>query len=497
MRLSSFSILLCVLLMSTVVFAEDNKNAQPLDNMSDFTSSYVKKDVSVKEVALSGTPAPETDATTAPAVAPTTKEPVSIAATTKPVADTGLVSLNFQDVDIRNVLKVLAYKSGTNVVTTPEVTGTVTIQLNDVPWKKALDVILSTYGYGYERQGNIITVMPIDSLKKHREDTAALQEQEPLVTKTYLLSYAKASDIMDSINKIKSPKGTINFDARTNALIIREVSSNLELIDTVIKTLDSVTPQVLIEAKVVETTLGTDDKLGVDWAIKASATGSKRSLALPWNISDASNLLPAPAAAPTSTFTLGTLDATTVSAVFQMLSSKTDTNILSNPKIITLDNQPAKIVVGTQYPIPNYTYNADQGKMQVSGWEYKDIGIIFEVTPHVNNPGMVTLELHPVITDITGTVTVENTSLPQLSVEETRTKVMIEDGQTLVIAGLIKDKTEFTKGKVPFLGDMPILGEAFKKTSTVKSKTELLVFLTPHIIIPGKQKEAIAAVTEK
>lgn len=493
MRLSSFSIMLGVLLSAGLVYAGNTQNAEALDNMSDYSSSYAKKDTTVGE-AIVKTVASSTSA----AASPQNVDPVSIAApTNKGASDNTLVSLNFQDVDIRNVLKVLAYKSGTNVVTTPEVTGTVTIQLSDVPWKKALDVILSTYGYGYERQGNIITVMPIDALKKHREDSLALQEQEPLVTKTYLLSYAKAADIMDSINKIKSAKGSINFDARTNALIIREVQSNLELIDTVVKTLDSVTPQVLIEAKVVETVLGNTDKLGVDWTLQASANGSKRSIALPWEINSANNLLPAPATLPTSTFTLGTLDASAVSAVFQILSSKSDTNILSNPKIITLDNQPAKIVVGTQYPIPNYTYNADQAKMQVSGWEYKDIGIIFEVTPHVNNPGMVTLELHPTITDITGSVTVENTSLPQLSVEETRTKVMIEDGQTLVIAGLIKDKTEVSKTKVPLLGDIPILGEAFKKSSKVKAKTELLVFLTPHIIIPGKQQEMIASSESK
>ncbi len=489
MRLSSFSILLTVMLFANFAFAEDAKNAQPLDNMSDYSSAYLKKDTSVSEV-VGKTVARQT--VTAPVV-PAVEAPVAIAAPVKLVSDTGLVSLNFQDVDIRNVLKVLAYKSGSNIVTTPEVTGTVTIQLNDVPWKKALDVILSTYGYGYERQGNIITVMPIESLKKHREDTAALQEQEPLVTKTYLLSYAKASDIMDSINKIKSAKGSINFDARTNALIIREVQSNLELIDNVIKTLDSVTPQVMIEAKIVETQLGNDDKLGVDWNTQVKADGSKRSIALPWNISDSNNLLPAPASVPSSTFTLGTLDATGVSAIFKILSSKTDTNILSNPKIITLDNQPAKIVVGVQYPIPNYTYNADQAKMQVSGWEYKDIGIIFEVTPHVNNPGMVTLDLHPVITEMGAPVTVEGTSLPQLSVEETRTKVMIEDGQTLVIAGLIKDKTEMIRKKIPVLGDVPILGEAFKNSSKVKSKTELLVFLTPHIIIPGKQQQELIA----
>lgn len=144
----------------------------------------------------------------------------------------------------------------------------------------------------------------------------------------------------------------------------------------------------------------------------------------------------------------------------------------------------ARIVVGSQYPIPTYTYNEQQAKLQVSGWQYKDIGIIFEVTPHVNNAGFVTIDLQPKITAILDFVTVENTQLPRLSTEEAMTKVMIRDGDTLVIAGLIKDQVTETKKRVPILGDIPLLGEAFRKSETTKTKTELMIFLTPHIITP-------------
>ena len=130
------------------------------------------------------------------------------------ISDNGLVSLDFQDADIRSVLKVLAFKSGVNIVAAPDVTGVVTIQLNDVPWQKALEVILSTYGYGYERRGNIITVMTVENLKKYRTDSSALQAQESLVTKTFVLSFAKAADVMKVIEKMKSARGFINFDER-------------------------------------------------------------------------------------------------------------------------------------------------------------------------------------------------------------------------------------------------------------------------------------------
>lgn len=429
-------------------------------------------------------PATTTTDSAQSAVATTSAEPALAVPAAIMLSSKGLVSLDFQDADIKNVLKVLAYKSGTNIVAGPEVTGTITIQLTDVPWQKALEVVLSTYGYGYERRGNIIMVTTIENLKKRHEETQLLSDQEPLMTKTYLLNFAKASEVVDSISKMKTSRGQINFDPRTNAVIVRDVQGNMDLIDDVIKTLDTVTPQILIEAKIVETTLSNTENLGIDWTVKGTATGASHPTVFPFVSNNTNKFLPSHAFAdPTGTpFTYGTLSAQALSAVLEMLHARTDTHILSNPKIVTLDNQAAKIVVGTQFPIPQYTYNQEQAKLQVSGWEYKDIGIIFNVTPHVNNANLVTLDLHPTVTDITSSAVIESTTLPILSVEEAVTKVMVADGQTLVIAGLIKNKTTLKKKKVPFLGDIPLLGEAFKKKEDGDERTELLIFLTPHII---------------
>jgi type IV pilus assembly protein PilQ len=426
-------------------------------------------------------PAPAAPAaSTAPAV-----NNAAPAAPSAEVKKNGLVSIDFRDADIKNVLKVLAYNSGVNIVAGPEVTGLVTIQLKDVPWQKALEVVLSTYGYAYERRGDIIAVTTVENLKKRREDSQVLAEQEPLITQTFVLNFGKASDIIGSIEKMKTPRGSINFDQRTNTLIVTDIQSNLDLIEEVVKSLDAVTPQVVIEVKVVETTLTNTENLGIDWTIAATATGAKHPTSFPFHTDASSEFLPGTLTAPAATdFTYGTLNASTLSAVLQMLKTRSNTNILSNPKIVTLDNQKARIVVGSQYPIPTYTYNEQQAKLQVSGWEYKDIGIIFEVTPHVNNAGFVTIDLQPKITAILDFVTVENTQLPRLSTEEATTKVMIKDGDTLVIAGLIKDQVTDTKKRVPILGDVPLIGEAFRKSETTKTKTELLIFLTPHIITP-------------
>jgi type IV pilus assembly protein PilQ len=425
-----------------------------------------------------------------PAETPTTT-PIPVVVTTTPASE-GVVSLDFQDADIKNVLKVLAYKSSMNIVAGPEVTGTVTIQLNDVPWQKALEVVLATYGYGYERRGNIIIVTTVENLKKRHEDSQSLADQEPMVTKTYLLNFAKASEVLDSISKMKTGRGQINFDQRTNALIVRDVQSNIELMEEVINSLDTPTPQVLIEAKIIETDFSNTQNLGVDWTINVKSSGAIKPTTFPFHVNSNNRFtpfdIPPPGDASVANktpFTYGTLDTSGLAAALELLSTRSDTNILSNPKIVTLDNQTAKIIVGSKYPLPSYTYNQEQAKMQLSGYNYLDIGIIFEVTPHINNAGLVTLDLNPKVTAITALVQVDPLSpakVPQLSTEEAKTKVMIKDGQTLVIAGLVKDTVQTTKSKVPFLGDVPFVGQLFKKSNDTKTKTELIIFLTPHVI---------------
>ena len=398
----------------------------------------------------------------------------------------GNVTLDFREADIRNVLRILSYKSGVNIVPSPEVTGLVTIQLTDVPWEQALSVILETYGYGYERKGNIIIVTTIDNLKKRREDAQVLAQQEPLATKTFILNYAKASEVVSSVEKMKTSRGSANFDVRTNALIVTDIQSNLDLISQIIPVLDATTPQVLIEGKIIETTLSNTEKLGIDWVTKATLSGPKRPNIFPFD-NETNKYFPDrfPAAA-SSVFTYGTIDFTTFQAILEFLQSRSNTNILSNPRLVTLDNQKASINVGTQYPIPTYSYNEQQAKLQISGWSYMDIGVIFDVTPHVNNAGFVTLDIQPKVTAILDFVTVENTSLPRLSNESATTRVMIKNGDTLVIAGLIKDQITDTKKKVPFLGDIPIAGLIFQKKEKTVAKTDLLIFMTPHIITPEK-----------
>lgn len=402
------------------------------------------------------------------------------------ISDDGLVSLDFRDADIRNVLKILAFKSGVNIVASPQVTGLVTIQLSNVPWEEALDVILETYGFASDKRGSIIVVTTIEDLKKRREDAVILSEQEPVETQTYVLNFAEAQNVVPALDRMKSDRGAVDYDDRTNTVIVTDIQSKQKLIQQVIKRLDKTTDQVLIEAKIVETQFTDQENLGIDWVTQVTLSGSARPVTWPFHGNDSkSQYLPDDfPGADEDEFSYGTLSFSQTSAVFELLKTKTDTDILSNPRIVTLDNQPAKIVVGEQYPLPQYTYNEEQDALQISGWEYLDVGIIFNVTPHVNDAGFVTLDVSPEITEISSFVTVENTSVPRITTETTSTSVMIEDGATLVIGGLVKSKVTDTKKRTPIFGDIPVIGYAFRKSEVTTTKTDILIFITPHIVTP-------------
>jgi len=400
-----------------------------------------------------------------------------------PITQEGNVSFDFRDADIRNVFRILSFKSGVNIVAGPEVTGVVTIKLDDVPWKQALEVILETYGFAYEKKGSIISVTTIEILKQRRENAALLAEQEKLETKIFVLNFAKASEVIESIGNVKSERGSINFDERTNSVIVTDISGRLELIEEIIKTLDKTTPQVLIEAKIVETNLNDTEKLGIDWTTKATVSGAQRDTTWPFKIGETDNRYAGTVDKPTAG-TFGTLSFTEFKAVLELLNTRTDTNILSNPKIVTLDNQPARIEVGTKHPIPDFGANSETGALQTTGITYENIGINFTVTPHVNNEEYVTLEITPEVSEVTGSVDFQGIAVPLIATEQVSTNVMVKSGDTLVIAGLIKDKLTDVKKKMPILGDIPILGLLFQKTEKTLIKSDLIIFITPHIITP-------------
>ncbi|MCK4859323.1 MAG: secretin and TonB N-terminal domain-containing protein [Candidatus Omnitrophica bacterium] len=390
----------------------------------------------------------------------------------------GKINMDFKEADIKDVLRIISYKSGMNIVSGEDVHGKVNIHLTDVSWEKALDVILKAYGFAYEKEGNIIRICDLSKL-----------EEEGLQTKVFSLSYAKAKETSEALQKMLSERGKIEFDARTNLLIITDVSTNLNEVGKVIAELDKTTLQVMIEAQIIEVGLGDEEKMGVNWTTQLTSYGAKRPIVWPFSNSSGNKYTPDgfPGTVDTSVdFKYGTLDFNQFQTILQFLSTRTDTNILSNPKITTLNNQEAKITVGKKWPTPKYAYNEEQGKFHISDWEYVEYGILLTVTPNINQDGYVTLNIHPEISDEAGTITFDTAEIPILTTQEVETNVMIKDGETLIIGGLLKDKKVKTKKKVPILGDIPFLKFLFSHDSETIEKKDLLIFITPHIITDAK-----------
>ncbi len=448
-------------------------------------------------------------------------------------AASGNVTMDFKEADITNVLRILSYKGGINIVAGPEVSGLITIRLTDVPWEKALDVILRTYGFAYEREGNIIRVTTIESLK-----------QEELTTEVHSLNYANAEEVSESIKEMLTDRGKIKFDARTNVIIVTDIPTNLYKISLIVEKLDQRTPQVLIEAKIIEVTLSDEERMGIDWQTQISLTGASRPTQLPfiekwWRddhriyptplatrevngewvergdsgqfdwidtyeiISDFPRdpWLPADAArkqfenfkigafpmAGAGDFTFGTLDFTQFQAALEFIKERTDTDVLSNPRITTLNNKEATILVGRKMLFPSFAFNEDTGDFVIRGFDdQKDLGVKLTVTPHVNAQGDIVLELNPQIDEFVSVQVLDATRgivAPIFTTREATAEVMVRNGDTIMMGGMITNTTTDVEDKVPLLGDIPLIGDYFftSKRQT-HARTELIIFITVHLI---------------
>jgi len=415
--------------------------------------------------------------------------------------------LIFKDADIRTVLHTLSYKSGVNIVASSDVEGVVSIRLVDVPWETALEVILKNHGLASERVGNIIRVITLESVS-----------EEELQNEVFVLNYAKAVEIAESIEATITARGRIKFDDRTNTLVVTDIPTNLYRVRDVVGRLDKRTQQVAIEAKLIEARLGKDDNIGIDWDVTVRASGSSRPTTFPFEYGDENRvpfsrskkdqslksylpgIFPDPA---TGAFAFGTLDFTELTAALKLLNEKTDTNVISNPTVTTLNNKEARIVVGQIFNIPTYERNDTTGKMEITGYTEKDVGILLTVIPHINEVGDIVVDLKPEVTalfsdDWDQFGTGDNAIYaPRFTTRTAQTQVMIKDGQTIVIGGLRENATVKTEKKVPFLGDIPLIGELFKyKSDTVETK-DLIIFITVRLVPEDRDDRPIMDQTVK
>ena len=420
------------------------------------------------------------------------------------------IDLDFNNADIHNILRLLAEVGGVNIVTSDDVSGTVTIRMRNVPWDQALEVILQAKGLGMVRRGNLIRVAPLETLEKERELAIERRKQletlEPLETRLVPVSYATAGELEPRVEELLSERGSVSVDERTNTLIVRDIADILDDVEELIRTLDTQTPQVLVEARIVEATSQYVRDVGIQWGgdvTMSTATGNPTGLVFPANMgfvggnydtaSPTAGLSPyqrqistpnyavnLPATTATGTggalgITMGALGGGVNLAVRLSAAESTGVvRIISSPRILTLDNHEAHIAQGTLIP---YSQISAQGVQTA----FQEAKLELRVRPHVTSDGSVSMHVK-VTRDEPDFTRTSPRGDPTILKREAETDLLIEDGHTAVIGGIYTRNTGRTVDQIPFFGDIPILGVLFQRRRVRDERAELLIFLTPRIV---------------
>ncbi len=389
--------------------------------------------------------------------------------------DAETISVDFPEEDVRDIIRSVADLYELNVVIPDSLAGSVSLKLRDVTWQQVFDVVLEPLNFTYLTEGNIIKI-------KSRDELAV----EPVDTRAFIVDFATAGEISGSISPLidEAAGGKVQVDTRSNALVITERPSRMNDIQEIIETLDRPTEQVMIESKFVEINNRDSAKLGIDWRsldtwelgigdygqdLDDGVINGYENFVGDLNLSSA-------------VFSAGTF-----STVLSALNTLNHLELVSNPTVVTLNNSPANITIGDEYPIPSYTYNDEIGRMEVNGFEYKPIGINMTVTPQINSAGFINLDILPEISSTNGFITFGTgqsgaVDIPIVTTRKTKSRVTIKSGYTLAIGGLIEQSTEEGEASVPVLGDLPIVGKLFNRDTSTRDRSNLIVFITAKIL---------------
>jgi type IV pilus assembly protein PilQ len=420
------------------------------------------------------------------------------------------LTLNFQDIDVRSVLQLLADTSGQNIVVSDSVSGNLTLRLQNVPWDQALDIVLRTKGLDKRRQDNVIIIGPTEELAtREKAELAAhkeVQELSPTHTEFMQVNYAKVSDLAKLIKttnakeSMLSPRGSLSVDERTNTLLVQDTSDKLADIRRLVQILDVPVKQVLIEARIVIVSDTFERDLGARFGIStAQQNGPGGLLAVTGNGLGANQIVNGG---------LGTLPATTLTNRYQVNTPAANTNgsigisllggsylvdlelsaaqnegkseTISSPRVITANQKQATIMQGVEIP---YQESASSGATTT---QFKDAVLKLKVTPLITPDNRVILDLD-VSDDSVGQQVTSATggSVPSIDTRQIITQVLVNDGQTVVLGGILDTTKSRAANKVPFLADIPVLGYFFRSTVDINNKTELLIFITPKILREG------------
>ena len=429
------------------------------------------------------------------------------------------ISMDFKDADLTNVFRIIAEVSNLNIITSDDVKGKVSLRLVNVPWDQALDIVLRSKSLGASQEGNVLRIAPLSSLRKEEQDRFDAQKQveqsrqealnraaevkatQEAVFDTIPVSYSKASELLVKIKPLTSKFGKLDSDDRTNVLIIRDLPQNIAEVKVLVATLDTATPQVLIEARIVEVDTTFTRELGVQWG--GSVRGSSGSslfgvtgvtdpsgASIPGSAVTAAGINPFTSTAPVPSFAVnlpaaiglgsgggiafGILkDNLRLDLSLSALEASGKGKIISSPKIVTTDNKEAVIEQGTQ--IPYSTVSASGTNVQ-----FIDATLSLKVTPHITPDGRVSMKVD-VKNDSQGDVAPGSTT-PSINKKKATTDVLISDGETTVIGGILQITRNESRSGLPWLSKIPVLGYMFRKDLNSTQNRELLIFITPKIL---------------
>ncbi len=442
------------------------------------------------------------------------------------------ISLDFQDIEVRRVLQLLADFTGINMVAADTVQGNITLRLKDVPWDQALDIVLKTKNLDKRRNGNVIWIAPVSELIKAEEEEAKAIAQSvklaPLQTEYIQLSYAKAADIEklitqgknsgsgnsssgsnnnadplgDSVGSLLSPRGTVSTDPRTNTLIINDTSQKIDQIRKMVDLLDVSVKQVMIEARIVSASTDFTKEMGVKWGVLSQGITNNRNLLVGgsdttlWNLRepekdsdlggykytierpDNLNVDLGAVTPGASRIAFGLISLSDFMLDLELSAVQADGygEVISTPKVMTADKQAAKIESGKKIP---YTSSTGGGANAVPKTEFIDATLSLDVTPSITPDGKVMMKLN---------ITKDSQSTPtptgQLTINKNQidTNVLVDNGETVVLGGIFEQENISSQVKVPFLGDLPYVGRLFRRDLKTDNKRELLIFITPRIV---------------
>jgi type IV pilus assembly protein PilQ len=393
------------------------------------------------------------------------------------------ISVDFRNTPIEDVIRIMAEQADVDIVKSPQVVGNVTATLTEVPLEEALNNILATHGYGYVATNNMIRIAPADEITI---------KAEQLVNRIYRITYADVKGVENALKKFISARGSLSSNPGTSNIIVTDTESKIKAIDTFIEEIDRMTPQILVEAKIYDITTKDRLDLGVEWEAGRNTTFTGGIGVNPSGETAPFVVSGFTGATQNAEDTTGALrfgwlnDHVDIDAIIRAQQEYVNATLLANPRILVLDNETATIKIVSEIPFQELTETSAGGSIGTT--EFREVGVALKVTPHITRDNMIRVQLQPEFSIDTGAVSTGGGGIPQPVIDRRNadTTLLIKHGQTVVLGGLRKKSITTQVNKIPFFGDLPVIGILFKFNGEETINNELVVFITPLIVeIPG------------